>query len=47
MDMKNGELLKSLSPEGHFIRALHFLPDGRLVSGDETALVWKVDVPEK
>jgi RNA polymerase sigma factor (sigma-70 family) len=39
-EMRTGKHFRALHPEGRALSALRFLPDGRLVTASDTALVW-------
>jgi WD40 repeat protein len=44
-EMRTGTLRAALQVEGRYQSGLRFLPDGRLVSAGDTALVWDVRLP--
>jgi WD40 repeat protein len=44
-EMRTGKPYRALHPDGHRLRALRFLPDGRLVTAGDTALVWATGLP--
>jgi RNA polymerase sigma factor (sigma-70 family) len=46
-EMRTGRHRATLSAEGRYQHALRFLPDGRLVSAGDTALVWAVGLPHR
>jgi WD40 repeat protein len=41
-EMRTGRHFRILTPDGRTNSALRFLPDGRLVTGSDTALVWSI-----
>ncbi len=43
-EMRTGKQFRTLSPEGQMHHELRFLPDGRLVTASDTALVWAIGV---
>jgi hypothetical protein len=44
-EMRTGRHRGTLPAEGRYQRGLRFLPDGRLVTAGDTALVWSVGLP--
>jgi hypothetical protein len=44
-EMRTGKLRGKVATEGRYLRGLLFLPEGRLVSAGDTALIWSIGLP--